>query len=415
MDPERIRSHTFPNGLALVAETMPHVRSAAFTLLIPAGAAREPAGKGGLAAMTAEWIARGAGDLDSRALIETLDGLGINHSESASALHASISASTLAATLPRALEIFADVALRPRLDSEEVEPIRELTIQGLRSLEDDPGSFAMLELRRQFFPEPWGRPASGTNTGLRSATERDLREFWSRHYRPGGAILAVAGAIDWAELKDTVERLFGGWEPQAPPPLDEGPRGSRRTHIAKETQQTQIGLAFPSVKVSDPAFYQARAAAMILGGYSSSRLFTEVREKRGLCYAVSAGYEGLKDQTAIICYAGTTPERAQQTLDITLAELRRLREEGVTEEELDAMRAGLKTSLIMQQESTTSRSGALAADWFHLGRIRSLDEISRALDGLTPASVSAHARTWPLEELTILTLGPAPLAMPPEA
>src|SRR3954470_18621280 len=129
-----ISQHEFPNGLVLVGETMPSVQSAAFTLLLPAGAAYEPGDGGGAASMLAEWITRGAGDRDSRELLTALDNLGVSHSESAQTLHTSISAATLGRNLLPALEIYADVLLRPRLDEEEVEPIRALALQGLQSL-----------------------------------------------------------------------------------------------------------------------------------------------------------------------------------------------------------------------------------------------------------------------------------------
>ena len=141
-------------------------------------------------------------------------------------------------------------------------------------------------------------------------------------------------------------------------------------------------------------------------------MFTEVREKRGLCYSVYASYESQRDRAAVLCYAGTSVERAQETLDVTIAEIQRLKQSGVELEELDTMRAGLKSSLIMQQESSMSRSSSLASDWFYLSRVRSLDEISSALDALSPENVSAYAASQPLDKMTILTLGPNPLDFP---
>jgi predicted Zn-dependent peptidase len=406
--------HQFASGLVLVAEPMPSVQSAAFTLLLPAGAAYEPAGLGGTASMLAEWVMRGAGDLDSRELLTALDNLGVSHGEGAQTLHTSASAATLGRNLIPALEIYADVLRRPLLDEEEVEPIRALALQNLQSLEDDPGTKVIYELRRRHFPDPWGRPAPGTSEGVKQATPDDLRTFFHTHYRPNGAILAVAGALDWDALRDAVARLFGDWEPVAAPAVAIKPAGPKRDHISKETQQTQVALAYPTVTVSSPDYYQARALIGILGGYSSARLFTEVREKRGLCYSVYASYESQLDRAAVVCYAGTSTDRAQETLDVTLAELARLKSGGVEAEELDTMRAGLKSSLIMQQESSMSRSGSLASDWFYLGRVRPIDEIAAALDALTPESVSDFAARDQSSDATILTLGPTPLQLPPE-
>jgi predicted Zn-dependent peptidase len=410
-----VSSHRYDNGLVLVAETIPSVRSAAFTFLLPAGAAYEPEDGGGTASMLAEWITRGAGDLDSRGLISALDNLGVSHSEGAQTAHSSISAATLGRNLVPALALFADVIRRPLLDDEEVEPIRALALQGLQGLEDDPGTKVVYELRRRHYPDPWGRPAVGTLEGVESIAPDDLRAFHEFAYRPNGAILAVAGAIDWPELRDAIGRLFGEWEPKPEPPIQLRQTGPRRDHILKETQQTQIALAYPSVTIQSPDYYLARAATAILGGYSSARLFTEVREKRGLCYTVYASYESHKDRASVVGYAGTSTDRAQETLDVTLMEIDRLVNLGVEAEELETMRAGLKSSLIMQQESSMSRSGSLASDWYHLGRVRSLDEVSGALDALTPEAVSDFATRQSVRDLTVLTLGPTPLRLPPES
>ncbi|HEV3120380.1 MAG TPA: insulinase family protein, partial [Isosphaeraceae bacterium] len=154
---------------------MPGVKSAAFSLLLPAGAAYESADRCGTASMLAEWIVRGAGTRDSRELLSALDNLGVTHGEGAQTLHTSLSAATLGRNLIPALEIYADIVLRPRLDDDEVEPIRALALQSLQSLEDDPGTLVIYELRKRHFPDPWGRPSPGTREGLEAATPKDLR------------------------------------------------------------------------------------------------------------------------------------------------------------------------------------------------------------------------------------------------
>jgi predicted Zn-dependent peptidase len=221
----------------------------------------------------------------------------------------------------------------------------------------------------------------------------------------------VAGNIDWGPLRDQVERLFGDWPAGEETPLHVGTAARRSEHLPKETTQTQIGIAYPSVPIGDSDYYAALGAVNVLSGGMSARLFTEVREKRGLCYAVWATYQTFKDRASVICYAGTTNERAQETLDVTLGELKRL-QEGIEEEEVERVRAGLKSSQIMQEESTSARAGTLASDWYYLGRVRSFDEIQAAINGLTPAGIVAHLRRCPPGDFTIVTLGPKPLAMP---
>src|SRR3989442_9053029 len=146
--------------------------------------------------------------------------------------------------------------------------------------------------------------------------------------------------------------------------------------------------------MGQPDYYAAMGAVNVLSGGMSARLFTEVREKRGLCYAVWATYQTFKDRASILCYAGTTNERAQETLDVTLGELRRL-QDGIERDEVERVQAGLKSSLIMQEESTSARAGMLASDWYYLGRVRTFDEIQSAINGLTPEGIVGYLRRYP--------------------
>lgn len=168
--------------------------------------------------------------------------------------------------------------------------------------------------------------------------------------------------------------------------------------------QTHIALAFDSAPYRDPAYYQLRGAIGVLSDGTSSRLFSEVREKRGLCYAVFANCVSLQDRGAVQCYAGTSTERAQETLDVLIAEIKRLHE-GVTSEELRRLKAKMKTSLILQQESSASRAASLVADWYYLGRLQPMQELAAILDGLTSQSINTYLGEHPPGKFTIVTLG----------
>jgi len=239
----------------------------------------------------------------------------------------------------------------------------------------------------------------------------DVRRHYRCLFRPNGAILSVAGNIDWNSLRAQAERLFADWPKGEVHEALPRPHSPRSEHLQKDTQQTQIALAVPSVPVGHDDYYAARAAAAVLSGGMSSRLFTEVREKRGLCYSVYAFHETFKDRGTLLGYAGTRAERAQETLDVTVGELRRLKD-GVTEDEVDRVKAGLKSALIMQEESTSARAGALATDWYYLGRVRSFDEIQAAIDALSPAAILGYMERFPVRDLTLVTLGPQALTMP---
>jgi predicted Zn-dependent peptidase len=231
----------------------------------------------------------------------------------------------------------------------------------------------------------------------------------SRRYRPEGAILAVAGRFVWSELHETIRRLFEDWEgsaPERPKPDNTGRAGYR--HIQQPTEQEQIGVMYPTVALGDPDYYDMRMAVEILSGGMAARLFTEVREKRGLCYTVRAMPHAVRGGGAVLAYAGTGEERCQETLDVLLHELQRLGE-GVTEEELARARTGLLSALVMQSEATRSRALSIARDQYLLGQVRTMDEIRTGVERVTPDSIYEHLQRHPARDFTVVTLGPAEL------
>ncbi|MGE0607496.1 MAG: M16 family metallopeptidase [Pirellulales bacterium] len=408
-----IHTHKFENGLVLLGEPNPSLESAAFTLLVPCGAVHDRDERAGLASFTCEMATRGAGDRDSRQLVEDLDNLGVERGESVSDAHTSFGGATLSKNLLPALEIYADLVRRPHLPGDQLEAARLSMLQELRAVEDEPAQKVMQQLRLRHYPHPFGRPMQGDLAGLEATSLDDIRDCAERLYRPNGSIIGVAGKFDWPRLKDHVGRLFGDWKPgDAPDPVG-GKSGPAREHLHDDSNQTQIGIAYNSVPYRHPDYFQAWGAVGVLSGGMSSRLFTEVREKRGLCYSVYASYHTLRDRGAILCYAGTTAERAQETLDVTLGELRRL-PQGIEASELNRLKARIKSGLIMQQESSSSRSGSIARDWYHLERTRTLDELGALVDGLTRESISDYLAAHPPGGFTIVTLGTQPLEMPDE-
>lgn len=406
-----ILSRQFDNGLVLLAEPTTAVESAAFTLVTPCGSSADPGDRLGLASLLCDMVFRGAGDRDSRALVNDLEILGVERSESVSTAHTGFSGATLAENLYDALAIFADVVRRPQFPDDQLEPARQVCLQEIYGVEDDPAHKMMEELRRRTYPDPWGRASHGDEPGITAATLADARRLWQQHYRPNGAILGVAGNIDWNRLQGRVEELFADWRPVDPSPIDERAPTPAATHIDFDSAQCHIGIAFPSVPFRDPQYLQAWAAVGVLSDGSSSRLFTEVREKRGLCYSVSASLQTQLTRARVFCYAGTQADRAQETLDVTLAEVHRLGQ-GIEQAELDRLKARIKSGLIMQQESTLARSGVITRDWYHLARVRTLDEVSRKIDELTADSINAFLAEHPPKDFTFATLGPQPLKIP---
>jgi predicted Zn-dependent peptidase len=406
-----IHVHQYANGLVLVAESMPWVESAALAVLVRAGCAYDPPDREGQAALTCEMLQRGCGARDSRQFIEDLELLGVDISSVVSNYHVSFGGAMPADNLAATLAIFADLVRRPMLPPDQLEDARQGCLQSVRALEDDLSSKTMQCLVRRHYAEPWGRPSQGTIESVERIAQSDIEAGYRALFRPNDAIISVAGKIEFDKLRDDIARLFGDWQsipgpgPRETPPL----RGYQ--HIGCESTQTHIGIAFPSVPFASPEYYQARAAIGVLSDGMSSRLFTEVREKRALCYSVMASCHSLRDRGSVLCYSGTTTERAQETLNVMVAELRRLAE-GITGEELHRLQARLKSSLIMQQESSPARARAMAAEWFHLGRVQTLEELKSIVDGLSVPRINCYLAENAPREFSYVTLGARQLDLP---
>ena len=406
--PEKFHVKQLPNGMTLVGQTMENVSSAAMTFQVCAGSARDPEGLGGTATVAAEWALRGAGDRDTRQLNDALDALGCQHHESVRSEHVAFSTAQLGRNLHDVLAVYADILRRPRLDDDTFAPCQALALQDLAALEDEPARKCTILLRERFYPMPLGRSQLGSPESVEALTADAVRRHVGCTFSPAGAIVSVAGHVEWDAFCDDVEALLGDWSPPAPPRPEPTPPAGGVTHIAKDSAQCHIALAHAAWPVASDTHLAARVSQTVLSGGMSSRLFTEVREKRGLAYHVATTYHSLKDYAGMFTYAGTVPEKAQETFDVTVGELRRLGQ-GVTDDELACARTQLKSSLVRMGESTGARAEALSSSWYHLGRLRGLDELTHEIDTVTADDVRAYLHDHPAENFTVLVIGPEPV------
>jgi predicted Zn-dependent peptidase len=409
--PQTIETYRLDNGLTIVVEPMPHVRSAAFALLVTAGSATDPEHQNGAMQIVNEMVYRGAGDKDARALSNALDDLGVQRGGSVGVEYTTFSGALLADDLPAALALYADIVRRPLLPADELEASRALAIQEIQALNDNPTQRLFVELSRVYFPGAFGRPVLGTIEDLQRIDHAALRHDYEARLRPGGGVLAVAGGVEPAQIRALAEELFGDWGGMPPKIMHPAARREPHyQHLPQDTAQTQIGVAFASKALGDADYYLERLALNVLSGGMGARLFTEVREKRGLVYSVAAVPRIYKGLGITLGYAGTQPARAQECVDVLLGELNRIRE-GVSADELERARIGLLSALVMQGESTAARVGAMASDIYLIDRPRSLDEIRSAVQGITLDQINSYLASTPPPAFTVLTLGPEPVEM----
>ena len=408
---QQLHSATLDNGITLLGESMPGVESVAVAFHVPAGSIHDSAGRCGLATLAGELCLRGAGNRTSREVVEALEGAGVTWGHTVSTTHTSTFGGMVARQLPAVLPVYADIIRRPRLPAAEFEAARDMVLQNLAGLEDDPAHRTMAALRRLHLPSPWGMPTEGISAEVEAITPADVEAFVAARMQPAGMIVAVAGRLDWDDVVGQLTALFGDWRGAPAAAVIPGPRGPHVGHVPHDSQQTHVALGWSVPPVADDESAICRAVLTILGGGTSSRLFTEVREKRGLCYGVSAGYTSQRDFATAVCHAGTTAARAQETLDVMLAEIDRL-PGSIEGDELERVKAKVASGLVMQQESSTARAGALASQWYHLGRVRSLEEDLARYDRLDVPMLEDWLASRPPRDLSVVSLGPEPLEIP---
>ncbi len=405
---ETVHIEKLDNGLAVLVQPMPWLRTAAFSLSFRAGVNAEGDDDSGIASMVCEMVQRGAGNYSSRDLVAVQDNLGMDRSSGVSTSAVSFGAAMPAESMREALAIYADIVRRPHLPSDQLEDAQLMAMQELRAIEDEPTQRVMIRLRELQYGERLGRASHGTEASLAAITPDSVREFFTKYYHATGGILAVAGNVKIDDVIDWAKESFGDWKSGSIVGIATADGKPSYEHIESPSSQTHIGLSFDSIPFGHSEYFRMRAAIGILSDGMSSRLFDRVREQRGLCYSISASTHSLDEYGAVFGYAGTTPERAQQTLDVTLGEFAKLTED-LNAGELDRWKVRIESNLIMEQESSASRASSIASDYFQIGRVMSTVEIEEIIESLTLADVADYWASHIPTRYRIVTLGQSPL------
>ena len=409
---DSITQATLDNALRIVVEPIDSMRSVSMRLMLPCGVIHQEISQLGIASVCAELLLRGSNLRNSQQQADDFDLAGAVRDATAGARFTSVSMTTLDNRFEEAIELVADMALNPAMNDEAFEASRIMAQHALASLADDPQRRAILAARARHLPDPYCRNTYGTEESLASLTAQTTREWWNAHALPSNAIIGIAGAIDPQNAVDLVTKHFGQWSGQAKDPKvsADAPRGY--AHEDDDTNQVQIIIVNDAPPAGHEDEMLEQLAVSVLSGGMSGRLFTEVREKRGLCYSVSASYRSEREHGLVTSYVGTTPERAQESLDVLHEQLVALQAGDVTQEEFDRARIGLKSRVIFSGESTSARSAALIADLVKRGSPRTLAKIIEQIDAVDLDQLNAYLKRRTLGTTTIQTLGPAPLNPP---
>jgi predicted Zn-dependent peptidase len=395
------------NGLTVVSERMERLESAALGVWIKAGARNESAGQHGISHRLEHMAFKGTESRSAMRIAEEIENVGGEVNAATSVETTAYYARVLKADVPLALDVLADILSNPTFDPTELSREQSVIVQEIGATEDAPDDLVFDYLQAIAFPDQSvGRPILGTPASVSSFKDRDLRAYLSRNYRGPDMVVAATGAVEHSAVVGEVERLFGGFNgTAAPAPLPARFGGGSRLE-ARDLEQVHIALALEGLPQRDPTLYSLHVFANILGGGMSSRLFQEVRETRGLCYAIYAYHAPYSDTGMFGLYAGTDAADAPELMRVVVDELAAAAA-NISEVEVARAKAQMKAGLLMALESSGARAQQLANQMFAYGRPIPLDEIVARIEAVTVASTRAAgsaliARSRP----AIAALGP---------
>ncbi|HLZ63427.1 MAG TPA: pitrilysin family protein [Ktedonosporobacter sp.] len=398
-----------PNGIEMVGQYMPSLSSTTFGFQLDAAVIHEPEEKLGLAHLFEYMLFQGTKRKDARALNEAFESLGARKGASTGMETALVWSQIVHTKFDPTLDLLHELLLTPTFPKNELEQMRSIILQEIRRRDDEPMSRIFELVRGNFYQgTAFGRLALGTNESVQSLQKRDLQEFWQARYQPDNVLFSIAGKFDWEHVVAKLQDLFGDWQGQASPSPIQSPHPATSVSVEyQEGKQEHLAMMFPFPNYYDPDYYAAMVIGEVLGGNMASRLFVEVREKRGLVYGVSAGISGNKHIGAMRIYAGTTPEQARECLQVVVNELRKLEQDGITADELERAKVQLKSENVMRGEGSGSRMGAIARSWWYERKLRTIQEVKEAIDAVTQEQVLNVLRRFsPLNPLTVAAIGP---------
>ncbi|MBN1514873.1 MAG: insulinase family protein [Phycisphaerae bacterium] len=395
------------NGIELACATLPHRRAVAIEFRLLAGTVDEPADRLGLARVVEETVSKGTATRDARGVSDAFDAIGSPHTSWTERESIHFSCLALPEYVDAAVGLHAEFLRTAGFPQNFVDVALELGRQELQSLEDDPQALADRHLGRQAYGPVLGRHPLGEPETLDRITRDDVCAFWRSLFGAGRMQVAVAGPVEAESVADCLRRHFDGFGPPQPEGRDPHTVEFRpiRTHVEKETEQVQIALAFQGLPKGHPQYYVQVVVLAVLTAGMSSRLFTEVREKQGLVYWVSAWPEFPRGSGMVFVGASSRPEHCDRAYATILRELERLPND-ITLEELDRAKTQIDVDLVIRGDRTQARSRELADDLFHHGELIPTAQKLARVKAVTLEDIRRYFNEHPWQPLSVVTLGP---------
>lgn len=389
MDLELVR---LPNGVRIALDPMPGLATAALGVWQRVGARWEPAELNGVAHLFEHMAFKGAGSRDPRQFAEAIENAGANMNAATGYERTSYYARTVAEQAPFALDLISDILFEPHWAPDDLEKEKGVVAQERGEAFDAPDD-RVFELHQAalYKDQPLGRPILGTEEALKNVSVETLINFRAMHMTPERVVVSIAGAFDRNAIIDTATRRFGGLTAKPDPEREVARPQSGYASETRKLEQTHLVFSWPSPPAGSDELYAARMLSEIFGGGMSSRLFQEVRETRGLVYAIDSATDTLEDDGRLSVYAGCSAQHAREVAEVVRGQLELMAAKGPTEAELTRAKAVTRASMLMGLEAPSARAEARVSQLFLRDKLTDFAELRARMDAVTCEQVQAVA------------------------
>jgi predicted Zn-dependent peptidase len=402
------RKSALPNGIRLVTETMPHVRSVAVGIWVETGSRVEPEARGGISHLIEHLVFKGTRSRSAQEIARAIDSVGGQMDAFTAKEHTCFYVSVLDEHLPLAVSLLTDILRQPLFAPADIEKEKAVVLQEIKMVEDTPDDLIHdLFAERIWAGHPLGRPILGRWEVVKDFDRDTVLDYFEREYAPARIVVAVAGHVEHEQVADLFAAGFDGWGRPAEPHALTRPALHPGVHaVQKPLEQVHLVVGLPGVSDTAVDRHALYLLNDIIGGSMSSRLFQEIRERQALVYSVHSGQQAYRDTGLFYVYAGTDRANFGKVMRALMKELRGLRKDGVTDDELRRSKEHLKGSLMLSLESTSSRMNRLARHEMRFGSFMSMDEMLGAIEAVRMEEVEALIhRVLDEDQLSVMTLG----------
>ena len=404
-----IRRTVLPNGLLVLTESIPHVRSVSMGVWIASGSRDEPLELNGISHFVEHMVFKGTTTRNAQQFAREVDSIGGNLDAFTSKENICFNIKVLDDNIAPALELLADLVLHPTFTPEDIAREQGVILEEIKMDEDSPDYLVHETFTQKFWKgNGLGRPTLGTVKSVSSFTQPAVFDFYNSRFTPRNMVFSAAGNLDHDRFVAQVAERFEGLAASSGTPLAKLPAPATFANITlkrkKSLEQVQLCLGVPAPPIDSSDRYAIYLLNSMLGGGMSSRLFQTIREDRGLAYSIYAETSPFRDTGSLSIYAGTSAAKIAEVLRLTLAELRRLKEDTVPEAELKRAKDQLKSNIVLGLESSSSRMSNLARQEMYFKRFFSVDEIVSAVEAVTAADILSLARQLFRPEAIALTV-----------